>query len=96
MILSIKVDDAPYMVEARTWKANRRQPVAYGNLLLMAGHPEEAYAFFTDLLNGARTDKDLAIALERQSAAMRAQDGNPGRAQGRLRQLRDNGTQQSG
>jgi hypothetical protein len=92
MILSIKVDDAPYISEATKWKANHRQPVAYGNLLLMAGHAVEAYAYFTDLLNAARTDKDLAIALERQSAAMRAQDGNPARAQGRLRRLSGDGT----
>jgi hypothetical protein len=87
MILSIPVDDGAYMTEAAKWKANHRQPLGYGNLLLMAGHADEAYTYYTGLLEAARTDKELAAALERQSASMRAQDGNLARAQGRLRRL---------
>ena len=91
MILSIPVDDKPYMAEVDKWKNDRRHPMAYGNLLLMAGRADEAYAYFTDLLNRAKSDKELTYALERQSAAMRAQDGNLVRAQGRLRRLQAGG-----
>jgi hypothetical protein len=91
MILSIPVDDKLYMAEADKWKNDRRHLTAYGNLLLMAGHADEAYAYFTDLLNRAKTDKELTYALERQSAAMRAQDGNLARAQSRLRRLQAGG-----
>jgi hypothetical protein len=91
LLLSISVDEKPYMTDADKWKANHKQAVAYGNLLLLAGHNDQAYAYFTDLLNKAKTEKDLAIALERQSAAMRAQDGDLTRAQNRLRNLQNHG-----
>jgi hypothetical protein len=89
MLLSILLEEKDYMADAGKWRADHRHPVAYGNLLLMAGRANEAYQYFTDLLNRARTDADLAYALERQSAAMRAQDGNLARAQSRLRRLKN-------
>lgn len=86
LLLSIPLDVGPYLDETAKWKGNRSR-VVYGNLLLMAGKTDEAFLYFTDCLNQARTDHDLAVALERQSAAIRAQDGNLARAQGRLREM---------
>jgi hypothetical protein len=88
LLLTIHMDDGDYMEAAAKWKANRRYPLAYGNLLLMAGHADEAYAYYTDFLSAPRSEAELVLALERQSTAMRAQDGNTARAQSRLRRLR--------
>jgi hypothetical protein len=87
VVLAIPLDTAPYLQEAAKWASNRRQPVAYGNLLLLAGKADDAYGYFTGLLARARTDQQLATALERQAAAMRAQDGTAARAQTMLRRL---------
>ncbi|HYO09864.1 MAG TPA: hypothetical protein VER17_12910 [Tepidisphaeraceae bacterium] len=86
-----KIDPSPY--EARI-KAYQAAPTSFvnligrGNLLLLAGRPDEAQQAFEAAAKLA-TPRQLETAIEGVARSMRAQDGTVGRANAYILSLRD-------
>ncbi len=83
---AVKVDPAVFKKGLDLWKARANatgakflDKIYYGNLLLASGRPEEAEKMFRDMYT-ASTGADRTSAADAVARALRAQDGNLGRA----------------
>jgi len=90
MLAAVAIDDQPYSAALKHLQSTTRfrDRVAYGNLLLAAGHAQEAEALFRHLYQLADTQDNLAIATEGLARSLRAEDGTIARANAWLLALR--------
>jgi hypothetical protein len=78
----VVIDAGPYAAALAKWagKTKFNDRASYANLLLAADKGKEAEAAYRELFQLAATQDELAVAAEGIAKALRAQDGNVGRA----------------